>query len=94
MLRRRLVFDEAVASWLDVEKKSIVGDGIGRTRLVVDKENGSSCLIAGVEEEEFVDDELDVDDEEVVRFFLPVLIDGDDAAGSSGGAGRAGFELM
>ena len=94
LLRRRLVLDEAVGSWFDVEKKSMVGDGIGRTRLVVEKENGSSCLIAGVDEEEFVDDELDVDDEEVVRFFLPVLIDEEDAAGGSVGAGRAGFELM
>ncbi len=45
----------------DGEKKFIVGDGIGK----IDEEVWSSCLDE--------DAELDVDDEEVVRFFLGAM---------------------
>ena len=47
----------------------------------------SSCFAATAadeEEDELTDDELDVDEDEVVRFFLPVLVD----------EGGGGFELM
>ena len=56
-----------------MEKKLIVCVGTGRERLVVDiVEEISSCL-ALEEHDEVADEELDVDEEEVVRFFLPLV---------------------
>ena len=64
----------------------MVCDGTGS----VSEVNGfcSSCLAATAddEEDEVTDDELDVDEDEVVRFFLPLLLLDE--------IGGRGFELM
>jgi hypothetical protein len=68
---RRLLDEDWVDSFVDDEKKFIVCDGRGKVKFVVE---WSSCLAVD-EEEEVADDELDVDDDDVVRFFLPVIVD-------------------
>ena len=51
----------------------MVGDGSGRERLLVDIDEEISSCLALEEQEDVVDEELEVEEEEVVRFFLPLV---------------------
>lgn len=74
---RRLFDDDWFDSLLDVEKKFIVCVGTGNVKFVVGNVDCSSCFAVD-DDDDVSDDELDVEDDDVVRFFLPVTADDGD----------------
>ncbi len=69
---KRRLFD-GFDSVMDVEKKLIVWGGTGNDKFVVDIDDWTSSGLAFEEVEEVVDEELEVEDEDVVRFFFPLV---------------------